>query len=75
MTAGNIFIFVVVLCTTIWVFIDAKSIGVTKDRQIKGLDMSPVGWVLACILLWIFFFPVYLSKRKMYLAINNPQRH
>ena len=60
-----------VIGTSIWVFIDASSIGVKKG-QIKGVsDMGPVSWLFACLLLWIISFPLYLSKRSEFIRINQ----
>jgi len=57
------FILLLVIATSIWVFADAKSIGVKKG-QIKGLaDLSPAGWLFACLLLWLIAFPLYIVKR------------
>ncbi len=63
--------FLIVVGTSIWVLIDAKSIGVEKG-QIEGLgNMGPWGWFFACLLLWIGGFPFYLAKRSEYKKINE----
>jgi hypothetical protein len=62
---------VIVLATSIWVFIDSKKIGVQKG-QIKGiLNMGRTGWVLSCLFIWIIAFPCYLAKRGEYQRING----
>ena len=49
----------------------AKNIGVKKE-QIKGLaNMSPMGWLVACLLLWIVAFPFYLIKRPILKRANE----
>jgi hypothetical protein len=49
--------------SAIWVFFDAKSIGVKKGL-ITGLgNMGPVGWFFVTLLLWIVGFPMYLYYR------------
>lgn len=64
-------IFLIVIGTAIWVFTDAKAIGVKKG-QIKGFfDFSPAGWLIACLILWIVAFPVYLAKRGEFKRINQ----
>lgn len=64
-------IWLTVIGTSIWVFFDAKSIGVKKG-QVKGIaDMSPVGWLFGCLLLWIVAFPIYLSKRGEFKRLNE----
>lgn len=54
----------VIAVTSIWVLVDAESIGVRKGR-IQGLgDMGKWGWFFSCLGIWIFAFPFYLSKRN-----------
>ena len=61
----------VMLGTSIWVFFDAKKIGI-KRGQVKGLaGMGPWGWFLSCILLWIIAFPFYLAKRSYLKQISS----
>jgi len=43
-----------VLATSLWVFVDARGLGIPR----------PAGWAIACMLLWIVFFPWYLSRRR-----------
>ena len=63
---------IVIVATSIWVLVDAKTIGVKKG-QIKGLaDLGPGGWFVVCLLLWIVGFPMYLAKRGEYKKINSP---
>ena len=62
---------IIVIATSIWVAVDAITIGVKKG-QIKGFfDMGPVGWFFSCLLIWIIAFPCYLSERSEYKRINN----
>jgi len=65
------YIWLAILVTSIWVFIDAKRIGVRKG-QVKGLaDLGPAGWLFACLLLWVVAFPLYLIKRPELKRING----
>ena len=65
--------FLVVIATSIWVLIDAKSIGVKKG-QIAGMgNMGPVGWFFVCLLFWIIGFPFYLAKRNEFKKANYSQ--
>jgi hypothetical protein len=65
-------IFLVIIGTSIWVLIDAKSIGVKKG-QIGGMwNLGPWGWFFVCLLLWIIGFPFY--KRSEYKRINSKGR-
>jgi hypothetical protein len=43
-----------VVLSLLWVLYDARERGVPK----------PLRWVLACLLLWIVFFPWYLARRQ-----------
>lgn len=52
-----------VIGSSIWVFFDARSIGVRPGLTRGLLDMPPWGWALGCLLLWIIVFPLYLIKR------------
>jgi len=66
-------ILVVVIVTSIWVVVDAKSIGV-KRGIISGMwDMGPGGWFFACLFLWVIAFPFYLVKRNDYKLANPNQ--
>lgn len=56
-------IWLVVIGTSIWVAVDASTLGARKGT-VKGLgDMSAAGWFFACLLLWIIAFPMYLATR------------
>lgn len=57
------FFFLLVIVTSIWVFVDARKIGVRKGLVTGLADLSPAGWLVACLLLWVVAFPLYLVKR------------
>jgi len=64
-------IWLIVLGTSIWVLVDAKSIGVKKG-QIKGVgNMGPWAWFFVCLLLWVIGFPFYLVKRGEFKRVNS----
>lgn len=64
-------ILLIILGTSIWVFFDAKAIGVKKG-QVKGLaNLGPGGWLVGSLLLWIVAFPLYLAKRGEFKRINQ----
>lgn len=64
-------VWLLILGTSLWVFFDARSIGVKKG-QVKGMaDMGPVGWLFACLLIWIIAFPMYLAKRSAFKSANQ----
>jgi len=65
------YILLLVIVTSIWVFVDAKKIGVKKG-QVQGLaDLGPAGWLFACLLLWVVAFPLYLVKRPEFKQVNG----
>lgn len=62
---------IIVIATSIWVLIDAKTIGIKKG-QIQGMgNLGPWGWFFACLLIWIIGFPFYLAKRSEFKHINS----
>jgi len=64
-------IIIVIVASSIWVYFDAKAIGVQKG-QIKGItDMGPGGWFCVSLLLWIVGFPAWLAMRGKYKQINS----
>lgn len=64
-------LFWVVIGTSIWVYFDAKSIGVQKG-QVEGLaDMGPWGWFFITLCLWIIGFPAWLAMRGKFKKINK----
>ncbi len=67
----HLFMLFVVLGTSVWVVIDAHSIGVSKGK-IKGMgDMGPWGWFFGCLLLWIIVFPFYLVRREAFKKVKT----
>lgn len=68
-------VLLVVIGTSIWVLIDAQSIGVRKGLVTGVADMGPVGWFIACLGIWILAFPFYLAKRDEFKQANlqDPQ--
>lgn len=62
---------IVVIVTSIWVFIDAKTIGVKKGQISGSGNMGAFSWFIVCLLLWIVGFPFYLAKRGEFKKING----
>ncbi len=54
----------IVCGTSLWVLIDARSIGIKKGTTRGFFNMGPIGWFFACLLCWIAAFPAYLVKRR-----------
>ena len=67
----TVFVWLVIIGTAIWVYFDAKSIGVKKGQITGILNMGPVGWFFVTLLLWIIGFPAYLATRGKYKKINQ----
>lgn len=71
---GSAAVWGLIIISSIWVFVDAKKIGVKKG-QLKGIcDMGPGTWLIACLGLWIISFPMYLNKRTQLIEINQGNR-
>ncbi len=59
-------VLLMVIGTSIWVVVDAKSLGFGKRAINNQVDSGPWTWFFACLLLWIVAFPIYLVKRSKY---------
>ena len=56
---SNLFIIIIYISSSIWVYIDAK-----KIKELTGSEnIKPFVWLLSCIALWIFAFPIYIYYR------------
>ena len=56
----------IVVATSVWVLIDAKSIG-KKGRDAGDEDPPGAGgWFIVCLLFWLIAFPWYLFWRARY---------
>jgi hypothetical protein len=62
---------IIVVATSIWVLVDAKTIGIKKGQITGVANMGPAGWFFVCLLLWIVGFPFYLAKRGEFKKING----
>jgi heme/copper-type cytochrome/quinol oxidase subunit 2 len=68
MTWIPIAVLLVILATALWVYTDART---RSDRgspvalSIGSLELtSPTAWFVACLILWILFFPAYIVMRN-----------
>lgn len=61
----------VVIATSIWVLIDAKTLGIKSDPKDGSFAMGPVSWFFSCLLLWIVAFPSYLITRAQHKAAQS----
>ena len=63
----DILILLILIGSSIWVFIDAKNLGVRKVPGSKSvLNLGPGGWLACSLLLWIVAFPLYLINRAKF---------
>jgi hypothetical protein len=74
---SSLWVSLMVLGTSIWVFIDARAIGRHRKKPQGVFTMGPVGWCVACLLFWSIFFPAYLWKRRTHkrtitMAMDEP---
>jgi hypothetical protein len=67
--------FTIVIATSIWVFVDAKSLGAKKGALGGGfLDSGAGAWCFGCLLVWILLFPCYLATRPKLVAAKATRR-
>jgi hypothetical protein len=65
-------LWVVVIGTSIWVAIDASSLGARRGALGGGpFDMGVAAWFLVCLLMWVIGFPAYLATRSRYVALKR----
>lgn len=56
-------VYLLVIACAAWVYFDARSLGVRKGL-VSGIgNMSPVGWLIATLGIWIVAFPAYFYYR------------
>jgi hypothetical protein len=68
MILGPLVVVVVIGAIDLWVYRDAERCadeGAPVVLRIGGLVVStPARWLLGCVILWIFFFPMYVISRS-----------
>ena len=63
-----ILVLLALLATDLWVYADAKAhrergTPVVFSAGYLNVD-TPVAWFLCCLVLWILFFPLYITRRR-----------
>jgi hypothetical protein len=63
-----ILVLLALLATDLWVYADAKAhkergTPVVFSAGYLNVD-TPVAWFLCCLVLWILFFPLYITRRN-----------
>lgn len=66
MSLLDLSVIAIIIGTTIWVWIDARTIGVRKGVIPGFFNMGVAAWVICCLGIWIIAFPGYLAKRGEY---------
>jgi hypothetical protein len=65
---GAILLLLVVIATDLWVYADAKALSERGTPVVLSTDFlhvdTPVVWFFACLLVWIAFFPLYVTRRN-----------
>ena len=65
---GPALVVLVVLLLNLWVYRDAKRCadeGAPVVLRMGGFVVAtPAMWLLGCLVLWIFFFPLYVVSRS-----------
>ena len=68
MTWIPIVVLLVIIGTDLWVYTDARKRterGTPVALSIGALEVNtPTGWFVACLILWILFFPAYIVTRN-----------
>jgi hypothetical protein len=58
----------VIVAASVWVYVDAQRCageGAPVVLRIGGFALStPAAWLVACVLVWVFFFPMYVISRS-----------
>ncbi len=65
--SAPILVLLLVVATDLWVYADAKAQrerGTPVVLSAGSLNVdTPVAWFVGCLLLWIVFFPLYITRR------------
>jgi hypothetical protein len=59
----DIAILLLFLVSLVWVGVDCHANKVPLLDSKKYSAVAPVMWIVACVVMWIVFFPAYLVKR------------
>jgi hypothetical protein len=66
--AGPLGLLVIVLAIDVWVYLDAHARAGRRRPVVASIGSfaleTPATWMLACLVLWILFFPMYLVARS-----------
>ena len=66
--AGPLGLLVIVVAIDVWVYLDAHARAGRRRPVVASIGslvlQTPGTWMVACLVLWILFFPMYLVARS-----------
>ena len=66
--ALSLVVVIVIVAIDLWVYADARARadqGAPVVLRVGSFAVdTPTAWLLACLLMWVIFFPLYLSSRN-----------
>ena len=69
----NEYVWIVVIVSAIWVYMDARELGAGTYDLGGWADAQPWRWAVSVLLLWLIMFPLYLLTRpKLVVAASPP---
>jgi len=78
LATGNIqYVFLLILISAVWTYIDAKKRLGPKKREQKTDDLhtwSPLSWAILVVWFWIIIFPLYLLKRDEFSYLSDKRK-
>jgi len=64
---------VVIVATSVWVWADARALGVPKLYDRGQVQLAPFEWFVLCLLFWPITFPVYLARRRSFRELRKSE--
>jgi hypothetical protein len=65
---GPLALLVLVVILDVWVYVDAHHRSEARRPVVASIGTvvleTPAAWLLACLVLWVLFFPMYLVARS-----------
>ena len=66
--AGPLALLVIIAVSDVWVYLDSTRRDEGRHPVVASVGSltleTPPAWVVACLVLWIIFFPMYLVARS-----------
>lgn len=64
-------IVLVIVGTAVWVYADARRLGVRYGSSGMLFEGGPLAWAVGCLLVWIVVFPLYLAARPRFVRMDD----